>query len=62
MLNFGEKKLRFVRQKINIIALMLSGKIFLNEAKKHDLNIVIDTMTVTKIIYVQIVTLHSIDI
>jgi hypothetical protein len=29
---------------------------------KNDLNIVIDTMTVTKIIYVQIVTLHSIDI
>ena len=36
MLNFGEKKLRFVRQKINIIALMLSGKFFLNEAKNHN--------------------------
>ena len=36
MLNFGEKKLRFVRQKINIITLMLSGKIFRNEAKNHN--------------------------
>ena len=37
MLYFGEKKLRFVRQKkINIITLMLSGKFFLNEAKNHN--------------------------
>ena len=36
MLNSGEKKSRFARQKrINILTLVLSGKKILNETKNH---------------------------
>jgi hypothetical protein len=38
MLNSGEKKLRFVRdKKINILALVLSEKKILNDTKNHNL-------------------------
>ena len=37
MLNSGEKKLRFVRdKKINILALVLSEKKILNDTKNHN--------------------------